>query len=118
MPHNAIWVFTVRKNTRYGVFSLLMVTVHRKNNMLFFFTIRSSYDAYFLFVSETSKNNNKKMKIPTLSVLSVFALLGMALAMGGYGYGSYGASYMPVPVHYGSGYGQGGLGEGGLCKYK
>ena len=58
------------------------------------------------------------MKIPTLSVLSVFALLGMALAMGGYGYGSYGASYMPVPVHYGSGYGQGGLGEGGLCKYK
>ena len=42
----------------------------------------------------------------------------MALAMGGYGYGSYGASYMPVPVHYGSGYGQGGLGEGGLCKYK
>ena len=59
-----------------------------------------------------------KMKIPTLSVLSVFALLGMALAMGGYGYGSYGASYMPVPVHYGSEYGQGGLGDGGLCKYK
>ena len=59
-----------------------------------------------------------KMKIPTLSILSVFALLGMALAMGGYGYGSYGASYMPVPVHYGSGYGQTGLDEGGLCKYK
>ena len=56
------------------------------------------------------------MKIPTLSVLSVFALLGMALAMGGYGYGGYGASYMPVPVHYGSGYG--GKDEvGGNCKY-
>ena len=57
-----------------------------------------------------------KMKIPTLSVLSVFALLGMALAMGGYGYGGYGASYMPVPVHYGAGSGHGGAGEGGLCK--
>ena len=70
---------------------------------------------FFLF---QKPRKTKKMKIPTLSVLSVFALLGMALAMGGYGYGSYGASYMPVPVHYGSGYGQGGLGEGGLCKYK
>ena len=56
------------------------------------------------------------MKIPTLSVLSVFALLGMALAMGGYGYGSYGASYMPVPVHYGADYGSKGE-VGGNCKY-
>ena len=58
------------------------------------------------------------MKIPTLSVLSVFALLGMALAAGSYGYGGYGygASYVPVPVGYGAGHGGAGVGEGGICK--
>ena len=58
------------------------------------------------------------MKIPTLSLLSVFALLGMALAAGYGGYG-YGASYVPVAVHPGYGYGGGigsGIGSGGLCE--
>ena len=69
------------------------------------------------------------MKIPTISVLSVFALLGMALAMDGYGYGgygygagasygggSYGPSYVPVPV-YGHGGAGAGVGGQGFCKF-
>ena len=56
------------------------------------------------------------MKIPTLSVFAIFALLGMALGMGGYGSYGYGASYVPVPVHPGYG-GSGGVGDGGICKW-
>ena len=58
------------------------------------------------------------MKIPTLSVFAIFALLGMTLGMGSYGYdsyGGYGASYVPVPV--GAGHGAGGFGQGGFCKF-
>ena len=63
-------------------------------------------------------NQKTKMKIPTLSVLSIFALLGMALGMG-YGYGSYGgfgAQYVPVPVGYGGQSNPLGIGQGGICK--
>ena len=59
------------------------------------------------------------MKIPTLSVLSIFALLGMALGMG-YGYGSYGgfgAQYVPVAPGYGGQSNPLGIGQGGICKY-
>ena len=64
------------------------------------------------------------MKIPSLSLFAIFALIGMTLAMDGYGYGSYGyggyggggygASYMPVSL----GHGQSGssLGGSGICK--
>ena len=60
------------------------------------------------------------MKIPTLSVLSIFALLGMALGMG-YGYGSYGgfgAQYVPVAPGYGGQSNPLGIGQGGICKYQ
>ena len=61
-----------------------------------------------------------RMKIPTLSVFAIFALLGMTLGMGSYGYGSYGgygASYVPVLAGAGHGAGAGGFGQGGFCKF-